>query len=389
MWIIRKNGGSVRELSVDERALLVQFADGSCHGFAFDRASRLLRSVRQDNHWLACGCAKPAPTLNVAMRDTGQLVLRNNPTDAAHEESCPFAKMESSGDSARRTAAPISRYLPDSEISLHDEFAAPAQAGGESPRAGGSKVGSQSRRKRQLSLLYTLIEAAGLHEYDPGSPKSISDQYQRLREVAGRYHLVGRVPLQLDTHLDKRALTLMAQRLRESTFFGRHRRVGLLLDMIEKVAGRELVLHGGKTLDFHGHLERVGTTQGPLLALVTVTNQAQSARYFEVGNVGVISALSRSCLMPVLDEAERMPLGELTALLDWLYKKHQRRVVMRRDLFAGGACIELVGRDRSISVQLFGHPLVEDEDTLLLSDPTKIDVFKKRVVKAFLSEVQA
>ncbi|ALN21708.1 MULTISPECIES: hypothetical protein [Ectopseudomonas] len=397
MWIIRKDGVSVRELSLEERALLHGFSAGTLARREEELASRILRSVRSDGCWLSCDCIRPMPVMNVALRDTGTLVLRNNPGGSPHAANCPLIKQDSGHDDSERKKQPeLVRISPDFPITLHVEFSGAEPR--ESPqisRSDASKT-AWSQKKRILSLLFSLIESAGLHEYDPALPKTVTEQYARLREVAGRYRLANSVPLlgYFGSHISKKHLYEMALRLKSASQFGKYRRTGLLLDLVEGVSGRTIKLLDDKELGFFSHSEKSGTASGPLMALATVTTQAHNSGFYELGTVAALPVLSRRNLLPVAADCERSPLEEILPLLDWLLKKHSRRVVLRREMLNGGNEVELIGRDRIVRLDLTGETLASktehpgDGILLTLADQP-IDIFKKRIVRAFLSELDA
>src|SRR5690554_6591394 len=92
MRLTSKRRDHVRSLSPDESELIRRYSAQRVTGLEVDRANRLLRQIRMDDCWVECNCAAPAPVMHVALQDNGKLVLRNNPSTAAHADDCACSK---------------------------------------------------------------------------------------------------------------------------------------------------------------------------------------------------------------------------------------------------------------------------------------------------------
>ncbi|HFL2837225.1 hypothetical protein ACR3H8_20715 [Pseudomonas aeruginosa] len=352
MWIITHDKQHVRELSVAERSLVVRHTEGSLTRTEQADAASLLREIRKKSYWLGCDCvSKSMPIMNIALRDTGTLVVRNNASGPAHDPACPLLKQETDKSSGAARTEYVARVQPEGVLSLHKDFPSDSTSPGKTPTGTGSV--STGKRKKLLSLLLTVMESAGLHEFDPGNEKDLSAQFQRFREALWRFSLAPRVPVQSysDTRIDRRRVVSLSMNLKESSSFGHHRKYGLMADVVSGTASRKISLLDGSELDFFGHIERWTDAPGPLMALATLTTQSARPNFFELGHVATIPVLSNKTLLPVSDGAERAHVESLLDLLRWLYGK-KVRVILRRPLFADSHFIDLQGRGRQLSVDL-------------------------------------
>lgn len=397
MWLITKRGMSVRELSSTERALLRKYTEADqLPPQELREAASLLREIRADEHWIVCDCAKPGPVLTVVLKDTGRLGIRNNHTSLPHAASCPWIKQETaSADRPKRSGgAGLVQIDAKQPLSLHAEFSGTKGADSSQISRSATSGTGGSRNKRLLSLLFSLMDAAGLMEYDPASSKSLTEQFKRMREVTARYRLGAQISLggYFDTHLTKKDLYKMAMRLKSMPAQG-GRKVGLLLDLVDGIRGRSIHAGGGQELPFFGHVEHEGKADAPLLCLATVTTQTAESKFFELGHVAYVAVLNRKTLLPVFSDPERAALDALVGLLDWMHTKHKRRVILRRDVLVGGHVIELVGRDRIVLVDLMDNGLddrdvvaEEDEAVRLSLAGQTIEELKRRVARLFLRD---
>ena len=392
MWIIARSGQTVRELSDFERALVVGHSMGSLRGPDQERASRILRDTRRKSHWLGCDCARPMPVMNVTLKDSGTLVVKNNPTGGAHAPNCPLLKQESGSDSeAPRRSNSVDRVTPEAHLSLHREFSGVTPGNSDQISRTGASSNGQSK-KRQLSFLLSVAEAAGLHEYDNSAEKSIADQFQRIREAVWRYQLVPGVPAQTytDTRIDKRRIAGLAAKLRDAKSFGIKRRYGLMLDVVGGIKGRHLELLPEGSLDFFGHVERWSPAGGPNLVLATLATQAGKSNFFELGHVAIIPVLSSRTFLPVASDAERENLAQLIGIIEWMNKQHKARVILRRQLFSDLNLIELQGKGKLLTVDLSPSALVGGTPSPTVFSLAEcggdISVLKKRVARYFLGD---
>lgn len=388
MWIITHDKEHVRELSDAERNLVIRHSDGSLRGAEQAHAARLLRDVRSASHWLGCDCAKPMPIMNIALRDTGTLVLRNNSTGAAHASTCPLIKQESDADGGGRSRQEfVDRVQPESILSLHGDFASDSSSPGQAPSRTGLAAPAR-KKKKLLSLLMTVFEAAGLHEFDPANEKDLTTQFQRLREALWRFSLAPGVPAQSysDSRIDKARLARLAKSLRESTSFGEHRKYGLMTDVVAGISARKIALQDGTEMGMFGHVERWDDAHGPMLVLATVATQTPKSGFFEIGKVASIPVLSGKTFLPVAGDAEREQIESLLDLLRWLYREHKIRVTLRRHLFGDDLVIDLQGRGRQLKVDLTagGIPGAPPSPSILSLDDFGGDMSQlKRKVSGF------
>ncbi len=392
MWIIDRNGSSIRELSSAERSLIIGNTQNTLSPHDQERANRILREARRESHWLGCDCATPMPMMNVALRESGTLVLRNNPNGNAHFNDCQLTKQESSAENDNYNSGhSVSRIAPDSHLALHSEFSEPSKGNTQQISRSSATV-KAPQKKRLLSLLISSIEGAGLHEYDPGATKTITEQFQRLREVIWRYQLAPGVPAQsfTDTRIDKRRITGLAAKLRDTKSFGKHRKYGVMLDVVNNIKGRKIEPTTGEPLNFFGHVERWEFASGPILVMATLSTQSQTSTFFELGHVAMIPVLSSRSLIPVVSNGDRDKLNSLVGLIDWMYEKHKARITLRRQLFSPLHLIELQGRGKQLIVDLSDNQtnIAAPSSAVIHLNESQGDIglFKRKVARYFLGE---
>jgi len=394
MLVITKNRKMVRSLSEHERDLLARYCDQRLMSVENERASRILREIRHNDHWLVCDCMTPGPTLHVALVDNGKLFLRNNQSSANHKDDCSFGRSASGSASERTDNRPgYLRFDHSDLISLHAEFAGSAGAGKSKPF-----YAEGTPKKAILSLLFTLLDDAGLTVYDPSAPLGLSEQFARIRAAAGRYTLAQNIALSsaMDTRISVGRMISLGKRLSGLAPKGA-RPTGLLFDRIDGIKARDLSLSDGKTIPIFGHVERLGTVSGPLLAMATVTTQTPSSSFFELGHVALIPSVSPRHLFPVSSEVERQAVTQIMGLLDWMHGKGVT-VTMHRHLFASDRQPGVVLKGREKVVSIFVHegdlvPLddgeqIELENTLILNEATDLAVIKRRIAGMFMSPEQ-
>lgn len=391
MQIVDRNRALVRSLGTAERALLIGYSEHRLQGHDSELANRLLRSIRNENHWLLCDCSTPRPVMHVALMDNGKLVLRNNPGTADHIESCPCGRDDHAAGSGVNKQLKTKRYDLSDRISLHSEFARGAGAGKAQP----AKAPAGAPSKPVLSLLLTLCDDAGLNTYNPAHPLSLTEQFQRIRDAASRYTLANGMPLQtaMDTEISTRRMISLGKRITDLR--GTETRpMGLLFDRVMGAKARKLLLHNDKTLDFFGHVERFGPLSPPLLAMATVSTEDARSRFFKAGHVALCSSVNERLLFPVGSEIERKLIAELVGLVNWMHAKGTS-VTIQRHLFAaaGMPVIVLRGRVRVLSVIIEegtlgdDHPAPISPDSIVYRDGEDIAAFKKRVAGAMLHPV--
>lgn len=123
MWIITHDKQHVRELSAAERSLVVRHTEGSLTRTEQADAASLLRDIRKKSYWLGCDCvSKSMPIMNIALRDTGTLVVRNNASGPAHDPACPLLKQETDKGSGAARTEYVARVQPEGILSLHKDF---------------------------------------------------------------------------------------------------------------------------------------------------------------------------------------------------------------------------------------------------------------------------
>lgn len=332
MRIIDRSLQTVRQLSVVEQESLRLFVTGK------SGPPEILSRVRQKQHWLACDCRSPAPVMHVALRDSGRVMLKNNPDGADHLQDCPFGR--DSGDEAnrkRQSSQFLERMPGDGHVALHSEFQGTGK--GDGRQISRSDALTKSRPKAILSLLLTLMELAELDSYCPARPVQLTDQYAALRNAASRFVVRPGIPLAhlMDTRITKQRLVAMAKRLRETDQFGSSRRYGLLLDVISKTGPRQFILDDGVELDFFGNAEALHGRSTPLLTMATLTTQTHGSNYYQLGKAAFVPVLSGHHLFPVVDDADRSNISEVFGLLRWVYDKKQISVTASRSLFQAGA----------------------------------------------------
>lgn len=391
MWIVDKQLRTVRSLSGDEAALLTRFVENSNVGRDVERANSIIRAIRADNHWLACACAKPVPVMHIALLDSGRLVIRNNPDGAPHAGDCKFAReMARLGGSSPATGQDVTRIGIDGHIALHAEFSSSSR-GNPSQISRSGAIGN-GPRKRVLSLLLSLIEASGLNRYDPSVPRTLSEQFAALRQAADAMTIHPGLPLGrfFDTRINQGRLIGMAKRLRETTDFGQARRIALLADLVEGIAGREILLSDSERIGFFGHVERRGAATAPSLALATVTTQQPGLRFYELGQVAAVPVASKRTLFPIHAMEQREHVLQILGLLDWLQRKGVPVVAVRK-LFAAGSDheIELRHKMKIVVIDLTQGieppaPTGHQTDRIMLSQYPDIDVMKRHLVKIFM-----
>ena len=394
MRIIEKTGAQVRSLTLAEEELLTGFAAGTLAGPRLLQANQWLMKVRSANQWLACDCRQDAlPVLNVSLNgNTGTLFLRNNPDTPEHTLGCPFSKDEREAGAQEHTP-PAAWLAPDAPLRLLGDYRRP----GEGETVGGPRdTGERREQQRLLSLLLTWIEASGLNVYATHLKKDLTAQFAELREVAGRYPLLERVPASnyLETRLDMKHMMMLKARLREATVFGNHRRHGLLLDCVDQIKGRKLFNNRSEDgFDFQGHHQYWGggRASGPLLALALYSPATAGSHFYELIHVASVPVLSRGQLFPVYRDEEREPLKALVSLIDWMASKGVK-VLMRRPVIGGQVMDELVltsDQDRVLSVSLLEQPLGPEPDAenfKRYADFKSLETFRKYVAGFFMRE---
>lgn len=395
MWIVDKQLKTVRSLSSDEAALLSRFVENSNVGQDVARANAILRAIRTDNHWLTCNCAKPAPVMNIALLDTGRLVIRNNPDGAPHSAQCNFAReLARAGTTKAQDGQNVTRVGLNGHVALHVEFSEGSR--GKPSQISRSSASSTPARKRVLSLLLSLIEASGLNRYDPSAVRTLAEQFAALRKAADAMTLHPGLPMGrfFDTRINQGRLIAMAKRLRDTNDFGDARRIALLADLIEGTVGREILLSDSERIGFFGHVERSGATTAPSLALTTVTTQQANVRFYELGQVAAVPVVSRRTLFPIHAAETRGNVLQIFGLLDWLQRKGIT-VVAVRNLFSSGSEheIELRHRMKIVVIDLTEGiesppPTGVASDRVMLSQYPDIDVMKRHLVKIFMELAQ-
>jgi len=395
MWIVDKRMQTVRTLGPDELALVTSFVEHTNRGQDVERANALLRGIRTDGYWLACDCNMPAPVMNVALLDSGRLVIRNNPDGHSHKEICPFAKDDSAGENQQKQSGHnIGRIGLDGHIALHVEFSGGSK--GDVRQISKNGAISSSPKKKVLSVLLTLMEQAGLTRYDPTNGPSLTEQFAALRQAADRMTLHPGIPLgrYFDSRLNNQRLVAMSKRLREDIDFGSSRKVGLLVDIIDSIHGREITVSGGDSLHFFGRVERAAPVTSPSLALATVTSQQQGLRFFELGQVASVPVASKRILFPLHSGEQRESILDLFSLLEWLSKKGVN-VIAARHPFAVGRdhLIELRHRNKMLTLDLTeglgGQAIesIEQPNIIALSQYRDISAMKRHIAGAFMELV--
>jgi len=394
MKIVDKNGQQVQTLTAAERTLAEGFAEGSLGGVQVLQANQWLLRVRAQGHWLACDCQPGAvPIMNVALNgSTGTLFLKINPGTPEHASDCVFIKgsREPGAAAPGDTDEPPAAWLaPDAVLKLISEFRDPSSGVG----SGGSPA-ARREQQRLLSLLLTVIEAAGLNVYATHLKTSLTEQFAALRAVATRYPLVDRVPASnyLETRIDMKHMMMLKSRLKDSSVFGNQRRYGLLLDCVERVAGRKVFNERSRDgFDFQGHHLLWGGTHasGPLLALAIYSTTTRGSQFYEMIHVATVPVLSRAQLFPVFRDEEREALKTLVALIDWMASKGVK-VTLRRPVIGGKVMDQLIlssDLDRVLSVSLTQQPLGPEpssETFKRLADFKSIETFGKYVTGFFM-----
>lgn len=396
MWIVDRGIQVVRSLSEHERDLLVGFAQSALRGQDVERCNSLLRSIRGNGHWIGCDCQKPMPILNVALQDSGRLLLRNNPEGVLHAEKCIFAHDDKQPSKAKSgICQEVIRFSNDSPIALHVEFQPSSK--GEVHQISRSNAPRARGRKRLLSFLLSLMDSAGLTVYRPSSKWSLSEQYAALRTAAQQFTLSPGLPLgsYLDTRISRKGLFALATKLKQAKEFGAHRRAGLLLDRIESVKGRSVVPLNGDGMDFFGHVERAASCGHPALGLASVTTIKPGSQFYELGNIALVPILSGTCMFPVNDEHERPLLLDLFSLLDWMYQSKGVEVSAVRHPFAeeDAHLVELRSTKMILRVDLSeGIPTEAPPPagltTLQLSTMNSFASLKKLVASRFLGSIR-
>ncbi|WP_122378171.1 hypothetical protein [Pseudomonas cannabina] len=394
MWVLTHDLGTVRTLSDRERELLEGFVASNLAGQEVAHANSLLRRIRSDGQWIGCECCLPMPVLNVALMDSGRLVMRNNPEGNQHKPGCPFSHdLIKNKPASKPKDHLVTRVNDDSHIALHSEFQSSGK--GSVPKISRTDAAvTQVPPRKLLSLSMSILERAGLNVFSPASKPSVAHQYEAIRKSVRSLTLSPGVPLDnfFETKLSKQRLVAMSVKLRASKAFGASRRVGLLMDTIQGVKGRSLQLFGSDELTFFGHIERSAPPSFPALALATVTGQAASTGFFEIGNVATIPVLSKTCLFPVFDEADRTAVQSIFGLLDWFYTTKKIEITAVRHIFSldGGALLEL----RSPKLILYvcfqdanmgeGAPPANMIEVVRLSTFENLSGLKKALTKRFL-----
>ena len=383
LFVVDRNLQPLRKLGREEFEQAANFYAG-----AVVSAPQIIRDVRRDRYWLQCDCREPRPVMNVALRDEGRYVLRNNPDAAEHAPDCCFERQKS-GNGNRSNDHGHSLNMIDSSgrIALHSEFSGvsrgiPPQISRSAPESGSKKT--------LLMLLMTLIEQAQLGVVTPGAVKTITEQYAAIRSVIRMFVLSNGVPLEAvtETRINKRSLVSVANALRESD--GERRQYGLLLDCVEQVVSRTIHLYGGDSVDFFGRTEYIaGKPDCPALALVTVASKTADSNFYELAKVALVGVLSRNHLFPVHSELDRQHVGDLINLLDWLNDKGVLVTARRRMFQAGtGYEIELYSGPKLITVDLDPHGIAGDAPShsnyLALCDYESFDALKKVIIRCFL-----
>ncbi|MDU4254414.1 hypothetical protein [Pseudomonas sp.] len=388
MRIIDRSLQTLRLLSVAEVELLRLFIAGKS-----DAQPELLARVRADHRWLACDCVTPAPVMHVALLDGGRFVLKNNPDAAEHAPGCPFVRTEYDGKNSGGSISHIvPRLQPDSHVALHSEFKGNSM--GIAPQISRRNGVGNPRPKALLSLLLSILESAGMDSYSPHRPLTIGEQYAAIRNAAGRFVLKPGIPLDhvLDTRINFQRLVAMSKKLRDTEAFGTLRRYGLLLDVLNKVGPRQLVLDDGSKLNFFGSTEVLHSRSVPLLTLATVASQETGSNYYHLGKVAFVPVLSSRHLFPVVDDKDRENVQEIFALLRWFHEKKQIQVTASRCFFQGGDGYMMALKSGAQLLELDLHPhqldgLESNSNELSLSAFGSIEGLKKRIVAQLLKGV--
>lgn len=388
MRIIDRSLQTVRSLSVVEQEALRLFVIGK------SSPPELLTKIRTKQQWLACDCRAPAPVMHVAQRDSGRVVLKNNPEGAEHTDSCPFGRSGTDDVSAKRQSSQfVDRFQPSGHIALHSEFQRASK--GVAPQISRSSELPKPRPKAILSLLMTLMELAELDTYCPARPMSLSEQYSAVRHAASRFVLKPGIPLQhlLDTRISKQRLVAMAKRLRETTEFGSTRRYGVLIDVINKTGPRQLILDDGVELDFFGNAEALHGRSAPLLTMATLASQEPGSGYYQLGKAAFVPVLSANQLFPVVDDKDRENVQSIFGLLRWLQDKKQIEVAASRGLFQAGAGYNIALRHGAQLLEVDLNPSVLDGEPpspsgFSLTQAGTIDTLKKQLASAIIKAAQ-
>lgn len=366
MRLISKRREHVRSLSPDECDLVKRYSAQEVSGLEVDRANRLLRQARMDNHWVECDCVNPAPVMHVRLEDNGKLVLSNNPSTHEHAIGCACGKAAGAKGLRSPSSKPeTARFDRNDQIALHVEFSGitPLQETQNSSRSAKAITAPTGPKKPVLSLLLTLCDDAGLNVYNPARPVSLSAQFQNIRDAADRFTLAQGIPLSsaMDTRIDMRRMIQLGKRLK-AMGHRRGRITGLLFDRVKGFEARTLTLTDGKAMGFFGHVEKTSALPAPLLAMATVTTQTPGGTFFELGHVAMMPSVSGSNLFPVGSAFERELVLALMGLCDWMLKKNVC-VSIHRHLLTDDSYPALVLRSRDRLLELrIGEPSVLTED---------------------------
>ena len=395
MRIVDRNMQLVRSLSSHELELLSGFVSGNQTGRDAESCSALLRSIRHERHWLGCDCRLPMPVLNVALMDSGRLVLRNNPDGSQHAENCLYAHEYAPGGApAAIKSQIIERESYDQPIALHVEFSGTRK--GVVQQISRSGAVSAPQKKPLLSLLLTLMDVAGLTTYNPATKMPVADQFAGIRNAAQRFTLSPGLPMNgyLDTRISKQRLVALSDRLKKADVFAGHRRVGLLIDQVESVSGRKVEVVNGGSVEFFGHVERQGSSSFPALAMATVTTAKSGSRFYELAHISMVPIVGEGCMFPVLDDHERLHVLDLFGLLGWLHRTKSIVVMALRHPFSdeSASFIELRSNRLIIWLDLRAPcPSAHRESTphslLRLGDFESMAALKKQIVARFLGSL--
>lgn len=327
------------------------------------RFQAILKNLRENNYWIECDCCTDQqPIMAIRRQSNGVFTLINLSKHPQHNKNCAFFRVSS--DVSERTSG--QRLSRKQGICFHhavrDVDTNPQQEKVRERISSG--VGSQSSKLNRL--LCSLFDVAGLHAIKAASI-SPNDHYFALQATAKTFSWQHGESLDTYfwTHHHQLIKAYQTLRARKDQWPESMRPQGLLLVVIDAVSEHQLHI-GDTTLEIQGHIEKPGVvanTQGPFVALITLSDEPSKPLFFAMQRACVLPLLSKRQLMIVDSHYERRVIE--TVLKDWLpyWTKKGLQVTLKKPLFdipvtelvcrpdlvlstpAGDVILEVMGRD--------------------------------------------
>lgn len=333
---------ALRPLEIEEdRALRRAFGRFALRA-ARPEGARVVRSHQGalGGQWIACDClgsACPPPVL-VPVAETH--VRRHvEPPWPEHAEWCDFYR---EAEAQRAISASFRRPSLNGHLGLVRGFGS-----AEPLERALTRASAERGRGRLATLLFTLLESAGLARVSPGQVPSLSQQCATIRKAAAAVELDTALPLSRFLCTYPPALPELMEKIGRATprqFRHSQRPHGLLIGVAAEASRGRIVPTHGDPFEVAGAISIFGELDGHAAGRIIAGERAPYVMGCLVGGrhpdepVTVLRGYLHPCaspswLLPVDSNHERGTLKQLLSLRRWLVAKRAVEVLIEKPIF--------------------------------------------------------